>query len=201
MGSVRLRKHSNRDPRTRFFGIRRRYDGPETCEELGELGMRTAPWLLRMVFLCASAQGAVLPDAVKTPGAVFQRVTATQVCRRGYAKRVRHVTAAEKRWVRAQYGLSYAHDGYCAKGCEIDHLVSLELGGSNAPANLWPEPYHGPWNAHIKDRYENFLHRQVCRHHMTLRQAQQAISRNWIEGYRASGLSVKRYRTARRRAR
>ena len=45
---------------------------------------------------------------------------------------------------------------------EVDHLISLELGGSNAIRNLWPEPYAGRWGARTKDVLENRLHDLVC---------------------------------------
>jgi hypothetical protein len=31
---------------------------------------------------------------------------------------------------------------------ELDHLIPLELGGSNDLRNLWPQPFEGEWNAH-----------------------------------------------------
>ena len=35
---------------------------------------------------------------------------------------------------------------------EVDHLISLDLGGADVAANLWPESYDtAPWNAHMKD--------------------------------------------------
>ena len=55
---------------------------------------------------------------------------------------------------------------------EIDHIVSLELGGSNDIANLYPEPGSGRANYHVKDRLENKLHDLVCSGAMTLRAAQ-----------------------------
>ena len=50
----------------------------------------------------------------------------------------------------------------CPYAHEVDHLVSLELGGSNAIGNLWPEPYAGRWGARTKDVLENRLHELVC---------------------------------------
>jgi hypothetical protein len=41
----------------------------------------------------------------------------------------------------------------------VDHLIPLELGGSNDIANLWPQSYVTVWNAHMKDRLENRLNR------------------------------------------
>lgn len=128
----------------------------------------------------------ILPDPVLTPGGVLAGVTEDDVCQPGYAASVRHVSAATKRSVFAHYGLDGNHTGYCAGpgGCEVDHLVSLELGGSNDEANLWPEPYDGPWNAHVKDKLENRLHRMVCNGEMSLSEAQRLEASDWISAYR-----------------
>jgi hypothetical protein len=85
------------------------------------------------------------------------------------------------------YGLTGNHSGYCGskQGCEIDHLNSLELGGSNEQTNLWPEPYHGTdWNAHVKDQLENFLHTHGCSGDIALDQAQKEIATDWIASYK-----------------
>jgi hypothetical protein len=62
---------------------------------------------------------------------------------------------------------------------EVDHLVSLELGGSNDRSNPWPEAYAGGRGARRKDVVENDLHRRVCGRRMTLRAAQWLIARDW----------------------
>ena len=68
---------------------------------------------------------------------------------------------------------------------EEDHLISLELGGDpRSPDNLWPEPWFGPWNAHIKDTLENKLHAMVCDGRIGLRDAQVAIATDWVAAYR-----------------
>jgi hypothetical protein len=67
---------------------------------------------------------------------------------------------------------------------ELDHLVSLELGGAPAaPTNLWPEPYASSSGARTKDRLENRLHTLVCRREVPLREAQNAIATNWMKAY------------------
>lgn len=130
-----------------------------------------------LALLTATPSPPLRPDPVLTPGAVLTDDEDT-VCERGYAGSVRAVSAATKRAVFAEYHIAPSGD------YEIDHLISLELGGSNDPANLWPESYHAqPWNAHIKDRLENYLHRAVCRHDMSLRAAQHLISSDWIAAY------------------
>lgn len=116
-----------------------------------------------------------LPDASCTTGAVFANVTAAQVCKAGYAGSVRNVPQAEKDQVFAEYGVTSHPTG----AYEVDHLVSLELGGSNDIKNLWPEAYTGPDNAHEKDKVEAYLHTQVCSGKMKLQDAQTEIAKNW----------------------
>jgi hypothetical protein len=98
------------------------------------------------------------------------------ICTPGYAKSVRNVTTAEKTAVYAEYGVTSHPTGTY----EVDHLISLELGGSNDIANLWPELADPRPGFHKKDRVENELHDRVCDGRMTLAQAQQAIATNWL---------------------
>ena len=58
---------------------------------------------------------------------------------------------------------------------ELDHLVPLCLGGSNAAANLWPQP--SP-DYHVKDELEFALCSYVCQGKVPLAQAE--IADNWI---------------------
>jgi hypothetical protein len=77
----------------------------------------------------------------------------------------------------AAYGVPYAQRG----GYELDHLISLELGGDNAEANLWPEPHDrsGIPGSQTKDGIENRLHNLVCAGRVDLAAAQHAIATNW----------------------
>lgn len=129
---------------------------------------------------CQALNG--LPDKGCTPGAVISGVTKDQVCTSGWAKSVRNVTSGEKDQVFSEYGIiSYQSGEY-----EVDHLISLELGGSNDLANLWPESSEPKPGFHEKDRVENYLHNQVCNGAITLQEAQQKISTNWLEVYQTS---------------
>jgi hypothetical protein len=126
------------------------------------------------------ARGLRVQDPSLTPGVIDPRVTqaniGSTICVRGYTKTVRHVTTAVKTRVYHEYGImSHAPGSY-----EVDHLISLELGGSNDIGNLWPEPYFGTNNAHDKDYWENELHRQVCNGSITLAAAQNAIVHWWV---------------------
>jgi hypothetical protein len=113
-----------------------------------------------------------LPDYHCTPGAVFRHVTAAQVCKAGYSKSVRNVPESRKQAVYRSYGIR-RHRPY---EYEIDHLVSLELGGSNSQRNLWPEKQPG---AKSKDEIENALHQRVCEGILSLHSAETKI-RHWI---------------------
>jgi hypothetical protein len=125
-----------------------------------------------------------LPNRRLTPG-VALKVRAAQVCRPGYASSVRNVPQSEKEAVYARYRVAhvpYAH--------EVDHLISLELGGSNAIGNLWPEPYAGRWGARTKDVLEDRLHDLVCARRLKLRFAQRIEARNWVAAYRRYAVAV-----------
>ena len=102
-------------------------------------------------------------------------VTADQICKPGYVSSVRNVPQNVKDQVFAEYGVTSHPTG----AYEVDHLISLELGGSNNIKNLWPEPYTGPDNAHEKDKIENSLHAQVCGGKIKLQDAQDEIAKNW----------------------
>ena len=125
--------------------------------------------------LLAQEPTPILPDANMTPGDTFD-ITAQDICAHGYARKVRDVPAQMKREVYREYGIiSHGPGDY-----EIDHLIPLELGGSNSIKNLWPESHRtSPWNAQVKDRLEDKLHEMVCSGQLDLKTAQKAIASNW----------------------
>jgi len=122
----------------------------------------------------------LLPDPKMTPGATLP-VTTGDICVSGYTKKVRNVPASVKRQVYAEYGITSHQPGEY----EIDHLISLELGGSNSIKNLWPQSYvTQPWNAHVKDKLENELHAEICDGRIDLATAQHEIANDWIASYK-----------------
>lgn len=134
----------------------------------------------------------VLPDPTLTPGVTRPAVTLQQICATKWGRDRRAVTPAMKRQVFAAYGLTGNGDPRCTpdpkvptQRCEVDHLVSRELGGADDVKNLWPQPYGGPWNAHDKDRLENRLHLLVCapEQALPLADAQAAIRTDWTAAY------------------
>jgi Excalibur calcium-binding domain len=113
------------------------------------------------------------PDTHCTPGVAARGVTADDVCTPGYAGRVRNVSTRTKNRVYLSYGIRRHKAG----AYEVDHLISLELGGSNSIKNLWPEKQPG---ARDKDKLENSLHEQVCDGTISLSTAQRQIVDWWL---------------------
>ena len=68
---------------------------------------------------------------------------------------------------------------------ELDHLVPLELGGSNDATNLWPEY---PASPNPKDKVENALNAAVCDGRVSLAAAQQAIAFDWMTAEKRFGI-------------
>ena len=75
-----------------------------------------------------------------------------------------------------EYGLEPRSFG---SSLEIDHVVSLELGGSNDIANLFPEKADSHPGYHVKDVLENKLHTLVCTGKISLQAAREEIAANW----------------------
>jgi len=146
--------------------------------------------ILFMILLCSSilsAQTAIyrhngpaaLNDLTVTPGAVSNADTATLCSKTFRTGTVRFVEESTKHQACAEYGIARAD--CTGQKYEIDHLISLELGGSNDLKNLWPQPYFPKPGAKEKDTVENNLHAQVCTGKMSLKDAQTAISTDWYK--------------------
>lgn len=140
-----------------------------------------------------AASGMYLPDPTCTPGAIDPAVTqaniASTICITGYTSTVRpssSITATFKTLSLAQYGLSYS------KTTEYDHLISLELGGTNSVKNLWPEQNRSAatGTTNPKDSIENKLHKAVCTRQVTLSAAQHAIAANWTTAEAVLGIGA-----------
>jgi hypothetical protein len=124
----------------------------------------------------------VLADRRCSPGAYYSRLTKAVICSPSYrTSSVRNVPQTEKYEVEREYGMASRLYG---RSIEIDHIISLELGGSNAIANLFPEPGSGAASYHAKDRLENRLHSMVCSGSISLSAARRGIATNWRLLYR-----------------
>ncbi len=135
-----------------------------------------------------------LPDADCTPGAVDSAVTQDNVqqtiCVAGYSAKVRPPTSYTTP-LKRQLMDAYGYGGLPLANYELDHLISLELGGApRDPANLWPLTRSGPAGAIQKDAIENFLHRQVCDGALSLADAQQQVAMDWRSVVRSANQAV-----------
>jgi hypothetical protein len=117
----------------------------------------------------------LLPDATQTPG-LLRPLTRTEVCAVKWGADRRFITLAMKQHVTAAYGRRW-EDRAC---CEFDHLIPRSLGGADAEANLYPQPWP---EARLKDRIEIKLSRLVCAGSVSLEEAQQAMRLNWPAAY------------------
>src|SRR5271166_4354158 len=101
--------------------------------------LRAFAFLLFLTQVVLAQQPApILPDPKLTPGDNFD-VTAQDVCN----PRMPEMCAMFRRKRSAKFtGNTASHLMEHGTGdYEIDHLISLELGGSNSIRSLWPESY------------------------------------------------------------
>jgi hypothetical protein len=135
--------------------------------------------MIPMLFTLLTVVSFIKPDPKLTPGVVDPSATVEKICTPGYTAKVRNVPASVKKKVFAEYDIDPTSDKF-----EVDHLISLELGGSNDIKNLWPQSYTTqPLNAHHKDVLENKLHKMICSKKITIKEAQKAISTDWVKAY------------------
>lgn len=135
----------------------------------------------------AFAEFPQLPDPTLTPGAINPEATKDVICVKGYTSgvdkngaKVRNLSEKTKKQIYKAYKIDPKSGNF-----EVDHLISLQLGGSNDPKNLWTQSYDSqPYNARMKDGLENTLHALVCKGKVDLSTAQKEVSTNWIEAYK-----------------
>ncbi len=122
------------------------------------------------------------PDRACSPGAYYSGLTKAVICSSSFrTSTIRDVPESEKFAVEAEYGMAPGHYG---SSLEIDHIVPLELGGSNEIANLYPEKLDAGPGYRVKDRLENKAHDLVCSGAMALHAAQVGIATNWQALYK-----------------
>ncbi len=144
----------------------------------------------------------VFPDPVLHPGAIDPTETKATLCAASFrTSSVRPSTSYTTRLKRLEIGnggtittkgVTYRVIGELLPGAigdyELDHLISLELGGNPTdPKNLWLEPWErrgehlaAPGTgAESKDVLENRLHREICAGTVSLADAQREIASDW----------------------
>jgi hypothetical protein len=132
--------------------------------------------------------GYPIPDPRCTPGAFNPTMTAEILRDKTYrtsCNRDMATSASKKATTYALYGIPHP-DNNTGKNmtCELDHLISLELGGADTLENIWPQC--GPAGVALRDRYfkqkdivENYLGREVKSGQMSLEEARRGISTDW----------------------
>ena len=132
---------------------------------------RSFPLLLiaLIVVTNALAQEALVPNSKRTPGRVAKR-----------DKDRGGVTLAMEKKVFARYRLPWSRRAEF----KIDHLIPVELGGADTVDNLWPQSLRAkPYGADRKELLTEMLLARIRAGQMTIAQAQEQISRDWIDAF------------------
>ncbi len=131
--------------------------------------------------------GFPIPDPGCTPGAINPTITVPVLRNAAFRTaciREQVTTEHEKAQTYNWYSVPHpANNTGGSQSCELDHLVSLALGGADTLDNIWPQC--GPPGAVLAERYfkqkdavENYLAWRVRRGEMDLAQAQKGIATN-----------------------
>jgi hypothetical protein len=137
-----------------------------------------------------AANGMQLPDPSCTPGAVNPTITADVLRNpifRTSAVRDAATSAAAKRRVYVWYGIEPpANNRGPTQVCELDHLISLGLGGADTLDNLWPQcgPADVPVGQRefkIKDAHAELSLMRAIRAGADLADIQRRIAEDWTQ--------------------
>lgn len=137
-----------------------------------------------------TSNGFPVPDPACTPGAVNPTLTVDVLRNREFTTRCvrdQATSAAEKKTSYDWYGIAHPdHNTGATQVCELDHLISLELGGADTLDNIWPQC--GPDDVTLRERYfkmkdtvENYLAAEVKAGRMDLSAAQRGIATDWTQ--------------------
>ena len=144
--------------------------------------MKSLALVLALVSTVALADGAV-------PAASIRTQDVNDICNTKTGT-IRDVSEATKQQVYKLAKITYGDRSLCSLGYEVDHRISLEIGGTNDISNLQLQAYctkaqlapNFPagvlYDAHAKDQAENQTHRDICSKALTPAQAQAKIY-NW----------------------
>jgi hypothetical protein len=111
----------------------------------------------------------LVPNPKLTPGKVAQR-----------DKDRSGVTVAMEQKIFARYRLPWSRRAEF----KIDHLIPRELGGADTLDNLWPQSIRAkPYGADRKELLTEVLVARIAKGQITLAQAQEQISKDWIDAF------------------
>lgn len=150
------------------------------------------------------SHGYPIPDPTCTPGAYNPSLTLAILKRPAFGTkcvRDKASTPTAKAGTYDWYGITHpANNTGATQMCELDHLVSLEIGGADTLDNIWPQC--GPDAVTLKERFfkqkdlvENFLAAQIRAGKMKLRDVQKGIGEDWTQYLPAATAYYKSHRT------
>jgi hypothetical protein len=134
--------------------------------------------------------GLPLPDPSCSPGAVNPTLTVAVLTAQGFTTdclRDKATSASKKEITYKWYKLAKpAHNSGQGMVCELDHIISLEIGGADTLENIWPQcgPSRAALNSRFfkqKDAVENFLADEVAANRMALADVQRGIAEDWTQ--------------------
>ena len=135
----------------------------------------------------AYAADLFFPDPKDTPGAMSPEVTQANiletVCQSAWLERIQPSASYIDELKAKQIEALQLKGG--SKDYEEDHLVPMCAGGHPTdPRNLWPQRATGDWNYKVKDGFETFVCKSLCRGNLTLEAAQRAfLEPDWRRRY------------------
>jgi len=137
-----------------------------------------------------TSRGFLIPDPKCSPGAVNPTVTLAILKTKGFTTkclRDQATTPTQKAQTYAWYKIKKpAHNAGKTQTCELDHIISLELGGADTLENIWPQC--GPAGVALtkrffkqKDAVENFLAAEVRAGRISMADAQKGVAEDWTQ--------------------
>jgi hypothetical protein len=136
------------------------------------------------------SRGHPIPDPSCSPGAVNPTLTLKLLKTKGFTtKCVRNMatTPAQKARTYTWYNIPKPkNNSGKTMTCELDHIVSLQLGGADTLNNLWPQcgPNGVPLpkrHFKLKDDVENYIARQIKAGALDMKDAQRRIAEDWTQ--------------------
>ena len=124
-----------------------------------------------------SYAAAQLPSSFQTPGNK-SKANEAQICAADFEASVKPMA----KWQHDQALERYGKRPEDFTG-DLDHLIPIALGGTNDPENLWPLPPNKDMGPGEKKALDLKLHQMVCDKTIKLKDAQDAIKKDWVKAY------------------
>jgi len=136
------------------------------------------------------SHGYPIPDPACTPGAVNPTLTLDVLKNKTFRTscvRDKATSASAKAKTYLWYNFKHPQKNTGAsQTCELDHLISLEIGGADTLDNIWPQC--GPNGVVLRNRYfkqkdivENYLAAQIRKGAIGLADVQKGMAEDWTQ--------------------